>query len=303
MPSVKKHQESAENPKKRLNPLVTALLIVVLIFAGYFIYTVVLTPPNTLLLSDGEVAAHFIDVGQGDSVLIQTTQGNVLIDGGDANMGERVIEYLRNAGVNELEYVIATHPHSDHIGGLIPVLAEFPVGILIMPNVVHTSATFERFLDAIENNGVPIREPVVGSSFAVGEAIFTIVAPNSTSYQDLNNYSVSLRMTLGSTAFLFTGDAEAQSEREMVLNNLSADVLHVGHHGSNTSTIQEFLDAVAPSIAVISVGRDNSYGHPSNDILDRLDNAGVMVYRTDIDGHIVIKSDGATISVSTRRAE
>jgi len=240
---------------------------------------------------------HFIDVGQGDAVLIQTTEGHVLIDGGDNHMGEHVVQYLRNAGVREISYVIATHPHADHIGGLIDVLRTFPVGTLIMPPVAHTTRTFERFLDAIEENNIPLKEPIAGSTFSVGDAVFTIIAPNSSGHSNLNNYSVSLRMALGETSFIFTGDAEVQSETEMILAGhiLSSDVLHVGHHGSSTSTTQAFFEAVDPAIAVIQLGRDNTYGHPHREVRERL--ADVRVYRTDEHGHIILMTDGEEITV------
>jgi len=252
-----------------------------------------------IIIVDGEIAVHFIDVGQGDSVLIHTDQGSVLIDGGDSHMGQQVVDYLRRAGVTELAYVVATHPHADHIGGLIEVLHQLPVGMLIMPPVAHTTLTFERFLDAIEYNNVPLREPVVGSSFDVGDAQFTIIAPNSTGHSNLNDYSVSVRLVFGATSFVFTGDAEATAELEMIDagHNLTADVLHVGHHGSNTSTAQEFLDAIDPSIAVINVGAGNSYGHPHNAVMSRLRVAGIRIYRTDHHGNVVVVSDGTNLVV------
>jgi len=240
---------------------------------------------------------NVLGLGQGDAVLIQTTGGHVLIDGGDNHMGERVVQYLRDTGVRELAYVIATHPHADHIGGLIEMLHTVPVGTLIMPNVTHTTRTFERFLDAIETNNIPLREPVAGSTFSVGEAVFTVLAPNSSGYANLNNYSVSLRMALGGTSFIFTGDAEIESETEMILagHTLYSNVLHVGHHGSRTSTSQTFFDAVSPSIAVIQLSADNTYGHPHREVRERL--AGIRVYRNDEHGDIVMVTDGETITV------
>ncbi|MCL2170410.1 MAG: MBL fold metallo-hydrolase [Defluviitaleaceae bacterium] len=252
---------------------------------------------------DGEMLVHFIDVGQGDAVLIQTAQGNMLIDGGDNHMGERVVAYLRARGVARLDYVVATHPHADHIGGLIAVLNSIPVNQIIMPNVVHTTRTFERFIDAIEAHNIPVREPAVGSTITLGDAEFTIIAPNlglGSGARGLNDYSVSLRLEFGRTSFIFTGDAETRSENEMLEagHNLRADVLHVGHHGSTTSTTAPFLDAVRPTIAVINVGADNMYGHPHGAVVRRLEAARIRIYRTDHHGNIIITSNGNRLTVT-----
>ena len=245
------------------------------------------------------VVVHFIDVGQGDATLIQTRGGSVLIDGGDRQAGPVVVSYLRNEGISKISYVVATHPHADHIGGLIDVLGEFEVGTIIMPRVAHTTITFERFIDAIEENNIPVREPVVGSTINMGGATFTIVAPNSSWYANLNDYSVSMLLLYGETRFLFTGDAERESEMEMVErgHDISAQILHVGHHGSRTSTVQPFLDAVSPQIAVISVGANNPFGHPHREVVNRLEAAGVAIYRTDLHGTIVISTDGINFTI------
>ena len=281
---------------KRPSLFILCMLVIFVMF-GVFGYAASLEPALPVDLEAGEVAVHFIDVGQGDSVLVQTGEGHVLIDGGDRHMGERVVQYLYDAGVRELTYVIATHPHADHIGGLIEVLHSFPVETLIMPPVAHTTRTFERFLDAIEAHDIPLKAPVAGESFSLGGGEFTIIAPNASGYQKLNDYSVSLRLVVGETSFIFTGDAEAESEMEMIQAGhvLSSDVLHLGHHGSSTSTTQAFFDAVDPSIAVISLGRDNQYGHPHREVRERL--SGIPVYRTDEDGHILLVTDGVQITV------
>jgi competence protein ComEC len=247
----------------------------------------------------GSVTVHFIDVGQGDATLIQTGEGSVLIDGGDRQAGAAVVQYLKDANVGRLAYVIATHPHSDHIGGLINVFGAFEAGAVIMPKVAHSTVTFERFLEAIEKNNIPLQEPAAGQTFTLGGAVFAIVAPNEKDYRNLNNYSVSLRMHYGGTSFLFTADAEKESEHEMLENKrgLSAQVLHVGHHGSATSTTQAFLDAVSPEIAVISVGKGNSFGHPHGEVIKRLENAGAAIYRTDLHGTIIMSTDGRSLTI------
>jgi len=248
--------------------------------------------------SDG-IVVHFIDVGQGDATLIQSGGANVLIDGGDRATAGALVRYLKEAGVSEIAYVVATHPHSDHIAGLVSVINEFRVAAVIMPRAAHTSVTFERFLDAIEKNGVPVIEPVPGKKLNAGGAVLTIAAPNGSGYRNLNNYSVSVLVTHGKTGFLFTGDAERESEAEIIANGIdvSAQVLHVGHHGSDTGTTRPFLDSVSPTIAVISVGKNNSYGHPSAEIVGRLEDSGVAVYRTDRDGTVVISGDGISLTV------
>ena len=233
---------------------------------------------------------HFIDVGQGDSVLIETDSGSMLIDAGERNQGQVVINYIKSLGITELEYVIGTHPHSDHIGGLSDVILEFDIHNIILPNVEHSTATFERMIDAIIEKNLSITEPILGEKFYLGDATFTIIAPTQETYENLNNYSVGLKMDYAGKSFIFTGDAEELSEKEMIASgiNLQAEVLKVGHHGSQTSTHQAFLDAVNPEIAVISLSADNSYGHPHEEVQKRLATAKIPVYRTDESGTIVI---------------
>jgi len=272
------------------------LFLMLILVAGVYFF---INPPGISPIIDGEIAVHFIDVGQGEATLITTRGGNILIDGGDTPMGTRVSNYLRSVGVNSLTYVVATHPHADHIGGLIEVLQVFDVGAVIMPQVAHTTRTFENFIEVLEDRNLPVRAPVAGHSFNLGGASFTIVAPNFSGYSNLNDYSIVLRMDYGDVSFLFTGDAERLSEEEILAagHDVSVDVLRVGHHGSHTSTSENFLAAIDPTIAVISAGANNQFGHPHGAVIDRLTNADIHIFRTDYHGTIVMSTDGREIIV------
>ena len=250
---------------------------------------------------------HFIDVGQGDATLIQQINQdntyNMLIDAGNNGDGEYLVEYLKDQGVKTLDYIIGTHPHSDHIGGLDDVIKGFQVGAIIMPKVMANTRTFEEVMEAVSNKGLSITSPVPGTSYPLGEAEFTILAPNSDDYASLNDYSIANRIVFGSNSFIFTGDAEALSEEE-ILNNfnkrdLASDVFKLAHHGSSTSNTEDFLEAINPSYGIISCGQDNSYGHPHREIMAQLKARNILVFRTDLHGTIVINSDGKDISIET----
>lgn len=250
---------------------------------------------------------HFIDVGQGDATLIQQINQdntyNMLIDAGNNGDGEYLVEYLKDQGVKTLDYIIGTHPHSDHIGGLDDVIKGFQVGAIIMPKVMANTRTFEEVMEAVSDKGLSITSPVPGTSYPLGEAEFTILAPNSDDYASLNDYSIANRLVFGSNSFIFTGDAEALSEEE-ILNNfnkrdLASDVFKLAHHGSSTSNTEDFLEAINPSYGIISCGQDNSYGHPHREIMAQLKARNILVFRTDLHGTIVINSDGKDISIET----
>lgn len=247
-----------------------------------------------------QLRVHFIDVGQGDSILIEADNRYMLIDAGERDKGTVVIDYLENIGVKKLDYVIATHPHSDHIGGLADVIKHFSIGKIIMPNAVHTSKTYENLLDIIADKGLKITKAVVGNKYDLADASFTILAPSGSEYSSLNNYSVAIKLQNGNNSFVFTGDAEVQSENEMLKTgiDLDADVLKLGHHGSSTSNSDKFLDAVTPDMAVISVGEGNQYGHPDDEVLQAMKDRNIKLYRTDEQGTIIIESDGNKITVN-----
>ncbi len=244
---------------------------------------------------------HFIDVGQADSILAQLPTGqNILIDVGNNADADLVVNYLRRQGVKQLDHVIGTHPHEDHIGGLDVVIKTFDTGKVYLPRVSHNTKTYEDVLMAIKNKGLKVTEAKTGVELdAVSGVDAVFLAPGKSSYDGLNNYSAVLKLTYGSTSFLFTGDAEAESEQEMLLSswqNPKADVLKVGHHGSHSSTTATFLDIVSPDYAVISVGKDNDYGHPHAETMAKLAAAGVQVFRTDQQGTIMATSDGKNIT-------
>lgn len=256
-------------------------------------------PPATQAGGTGQdLTVHYIDVGQGDSILAESDGHYMLIDAGENDQADTVVSYLKQAGVTTLDYVIGTHPHSDHIGGLDKVIEEFTVGKVILPPVEHTTRTFEDVLNAVSNKGLKITKPVPGDTYGLGNASFTIVAPVKDYGNDLNNWSVGIRLTYGSNSFLMCGDAESQAESDMLDSGipLKADVLKAGHHGSSTSTSSTFLKAVSPSYVVIQCGKDNSYGHPHKETMEKLEKAGCRIFRTDEDGTITASSDGTHIT-------
>lgn len=253
--------------------------------------------------TSGQLKAHFLDVGQGDSILIQLPNGqNMLIDAGTSEAGGSVVSYLKKQGINKINYLVATHPHADHVGGMIAVVQSLEVEKVYMPRVSHTTTTFENLLTTIKAKGLKINKAQAGVTIINQDGIKAgFVAPCGSGYDDLNNYSAVVKVEYGSTAFLFAGDTESASEQEMIASgaNLKADVLKVGHHGSRSSTTQAFLSSVSPKYAVISCGAGNSYGHPHQETLDRLKKAGVQTYRTDTQGTVIITSDGKTLTIKT----
>lgn len=255
--------------------------------------------------AEGTLMVEFIDVGQGDASLIHLPDGKtMLIDAGERKEGARVLEVLEEQGITRLDYVIGTHPHTDHIGGLQAVIETIDIGKIYMPKKMHTTKTFENLLQAISEKGLKVNTAKAGVTVLEEQGLFAaFVAPNGDDYEELNDYSAVLRLTFGTTSFLFTGDAEAVSEHEMLAegHSLSAEVLKVGHHGSTTSNTVAFLNAVSPTHAVISCGEDNSYGHPHQQILKRLSALDATVWRTDKQGTVTVTSDGTTLTVTSEK--
>lgn len=246
----------------------------------------------------GNLQIHFIDVGQGDATLIACDGHYMLIDAGNNNKGTAVWSYLKNQGVETIDYVIGTHPDADHIGGLDVILYKFDCGTILMPDVKNDTRTYEDVILAMDSKEYQAVAPVVGQTYELGGAEFTIVAPNDTYGESMNDWSIGILLKNGSHRFLFTGDAEAAAEADILENgiDISADVYKVSHHGSKGATSDAFLDAVNPTYAVISCGEGNMYGHPNAEVLNKLRAKGVMVFRTDEQGTLVVTSDGTTLT-------
>ena len=244
--------------------------------------------------------AHFIDVGQADCILVQTPNGrNMLIDAGNNADWPLIDAYLKSKQISRLDVVIGTHPHEDHIGSLDQVISHYDIGQIYMTKVSANTKSFRDLLLAIKKKGLKVNTAKAGVVLDLGPDVQAVLlAPNSNHYDDTNDYSAVLHLVYGNTSFLFTGDASKPSEYEMLRNGLpKADVLKVGHHGSRSSTTEAFLKAVSPSIGVISVEADNSYGHPTRETLERLARHHIQVLRTDQDGTVIVTSDGQTIKV------
>ena len=251
--------------------------------------------------ANAKLIVHFIDVGQGDSILLESNDEFVLIDAGERDSGETVSDYITERGADELKYVIATHPHTDHAGGLRTVLNDIDAENFITTETDCATNTWTKLLTTVESKKINYIDAKVGDSYTFGNASFTILGPLSDSYDGYNNYSVVTKVTCGDISFMMAGDAEKESEYEMVASgeDLSADVLKCGHHGSSTSTTAKFLKAVNPSYAVISCGKDNEYGHPHKETLQKLNTLGCQILRTDEMGTIIAYTDGTGLSFSS----
>ena len=251
--------------------------------------------------SGAKLNVHYIDVGQGDSEFLELPNGQtMLIDAGSPENGSQIISYIKGLNHKKIDYLVATHPHADHIGGMATVVNGLDIGKIYMPKVSTNTQTFEDLLTTIQKKGLKVNTAKAGvNMFKAGNLSADIIAPVNISGDDLNQYSAVLMLTYGDNKFLFTGDAGEASESQITAD-VKADVLKVGHHGSATATSQEFLNKVRPKYAVIEVGKGNSYGHPTADTLSKLQKIGAIIYRTDNDGTIIFTSDAHTITVSKK---
>ena len=251
-----------------------------------------------------DLTVHFIDVGQGAATLLESDGAYLLYDGGPSDASSKVVAYLKAQGVETLDVCIASHFDDDHLSGIVGALHAFRVNRLLAPPYQGEGRLYESFCRAAKAQGLTAEWTAVGNQFFLGDALVTLLSPWK-EYENENDRSIALLVRCGETAFLFGGDAERESEADMLASGipLDADVYAVSHHGSNDSSSAEFLRAVSPAAAVVSCGEGNPYGHPGKETMERLRLAGCDIYRTDIQGDIVAVSDGTSVSWSVPPAE
>lgn len=287
--------------KKRYNKFLTILLV---ICSFLFVYSedvfnyldnedVILkrTITDDESNSDENLEIYYIDVGQADSILIKSSNKYMLIDAGNNEDGQKLVTYFKSLGINKFDYVFGTHAHEDHIGGMDDVVNNFEIDKFYMPDVITTTSTFEDLLDALENKNIRFNTPKIGDNYYMSDINAKVVYVGNDE-DDLNNSSIVLKLNYGKHSFLFMGDATNEVEKQILNKDIKSDVLKVGHHGSKYSSSLSFLKKVNPSYVVISVGKNNSYSHPNDIVLSRLQKLDVKVYRTDLNGTILVKSDG-----------
>ncbi|MBQ0097591.1 MAG: MBL fold metallo-hydrolase [Oscillospiraceae bacterium] len=289
--------------KKKLSALFLAVIFVLSLCSCDYSFSDTQSDIIPEQSENAPLSVHFIDVGQGDSILLESNGEFVLVDAGESDYGSTVVNYIKSQNADTLKYVIATHPHSDHCGGLTKVINKLGCENFITVETDQSTKTWTNVLKAVDKADANYIDAKVGETYSFGESSFEIMAPLSDNYEGYNNYSVVIKATYKDTSFLLMGDAEKQSEKEMLKakEDISADVIKLGHHGSSSSSSKEFLKAVNPDYAVISCGKDNDYGHPHKETIQTLSKLSIPYFETDIDGTIVACSNGTDIKFYTER--
>lgn len=291
---------------KTISSIFTIIIVVIIGIIGAnqnFFDTDLLQEDNQTkkvnFIAEDQLIIDFFDVGQADSILIRNQDKTMLIDAGTNEMGNIVVEHLKEYGISKIDYLIGTHPHEDHIGGLDDVINNFDIGQVYMPQITTTTKTFEDVLNAIENKNLKITSPNKDDIIELGQANTKFMTIPILDRDNLNLSSLVIRLEFGNNSFLFMGDAEKENEQSIKWPK--TDVLKVGHHGSNTSSTKEFLNQVQPQYSIIMVGKDNSYKLPKEETINKLQECGSEIYRTDLNGDIQIISDGNNIEVITEK--
>ena len=257
---------------------------------------------ETVKETDSNLKVYFIDVGQGDCTLIEKDGQYALIDAGNNRDGKKLVEYFKSLGIEKFKYVIGTHPHEDHIGGMDNIIKSFNIEHYLMPDLITPTPTFEEVLTQLENKNIKYEVPEIDSTFKLSDAKFTTIFIDNNE-EDMNNSSIVLKLTYKNINYLFMADAEKKVESQILNKDIKSNVLRVGHHGTKYATTKEFLKAVNPEYSVISVGKNNDYGFPKEEVLNRIKNSGSRLYRTDTRGTIISITDGANITFETIKTD
>jgi len=255
------------------------------------------TVDSTVVTSDADMKIYYFDVGQADSELIIADNQVMLIDAGNKDDGKNLVKYIKALGVKKIDYLVGTHAHEDHIGGMQKVVESFNIGSVYMPEITTTTRTYENLLLAISKKGLGISTCNIGDQITLGSGIFTVMNVHNDDVEDLNDSSICLHFVYGQNKYLFMGDASQRMEAEV--NWPEVDILKVAHHGSETSSSDSFLAQTKPKVAIISCGKNNSYGHPTEEVLTRLAKIGTEIYRTDEQGTILVTSNGSKYDITT----
>lgn len=271
--------------------------IIVVLLAGYF--GIDLTQ-DSKVPKDSKLMISYMDVGQGDAAYIKVNGNDILIDAGPRSNSKELLEQLKAKNIDDFELVIATHPHEDHIGGMVDVFKEYEVKAFYSPKITHTTKTYENLVKAVKDEGLKTKELKGGMVIDLGEgAKFEVFTPQKSEYEELNDYSPIMKLSFGDTSYLFTGDAEKLAEEEALAKyktSLDSDVIKFGHHWSSSSSSNAFIEAVSPKYGIISCAKDNKYGHPHRETLDIIKKYNIKTFRTDTDGEIILTSDGKSIN-------
>lgn len=292
--------------------LTKALLVLIILVAGYFYTTyfdnknitkdVTTNVKQTINESSSNLKIYFVDVGQADCILINDNNEYSLIDAGNNEDGEKLVKYFKDLGITKFKYVFGTHAHEDHIGGMDNIIENFQIEHFYMPDAITTTRTFEEVLDALEEKNIPFETPEEDENLRFSDTDFKVLHVGKDK-KDLNDTSIVLKLTYKNTSYLFMGDATSSVEKDILDKDIKSDVLKVGHHGSQYSSTISFLKKVSPKYAIIEVGKNNSYNHPKEVTLKKLEDLGTKIYRTDEDGTIILTSDGENMSFETVKTD
>ena len=288
--------------------LTKALLVLIILVSGYFYTTyfdnknitkdVTTNVKQTINESSSNLKIYFVDVGQADCILINDNNEYSLIDAGNNEDGEKIVKYFKDLGITKFKYVFGTHAHEDHIGGMDNIIENFQIEHFYMPDTITTTRTFEEVLDALEEKNIAFETPEEDENLTFSDTVFKVLHVGKDK-RDLNDTSIVLKLTYKNTSYLFMGDATSSVEKDILDKDIKSDVLKVGHHGSQYSSTISFLKKVSPKYAIIEVGKNNSYNHPKEVTLKKLEDLGTKIYRTDEDDTIILTSDGENMSFET----